>query len=257
MVVTQEVVNMVSATTGRTVRGWALVASLRSYMKHGSSSAREGLIATSMELTQAVLSSPSFSGQPKDLPGLSDIVQSSALGVIFDAQSTADAACVVLLHSIMDAAASEFCSATSLIAPERWYPEFEGKKSSLTVQEIVALGADAFYKVELTRHMKAVEKISLPNRIERLQAICRPGTREILPNYKYDRERMESLDRLRHQIVHENALGQALQEIAEELEFMRLTNAYLSGLVTTSFQFQIGMGPFMQALYTTPPLTSP
>src|SRR5260370_19782670 len=118
----------------------------------------------------------------------------------------------------------------------------------MSVKEIRDLGTDALYTTELAKHMKRLEKASLPNRIDNLHAVCKPGSREILPNYKYDHERLKAFDKLRHDIVHGTTLGVVLEGTDQEIEFVRLTNNYLSALVTTCFDFTIDPNCFMGAL---------
>ena len=65
--------------------------------------------------------------------------------------------------------------------------------------------------------------------------------------YAFDPDRIERLDLLRQDIVHGNALGQAIPDAAEEFLYMNRTCWYFMGLVNMRYGLRldpvVALGP--------------
>ncbi len=93
-----------------------------------------------------------------------------------------------------------------------------------------------------------LEMKSLKEKIERLHARCRPEKKwSPMVGYAFDPDRIERLDLLRQDIVHGNALGQAIPDAAEEFLYMNRTCWYFMGLVNMRYGLRldpvVALGP--------------
>ena len=81
---------------------------------------------------------------------------------------------------------------------------------------------------------------SLLKKVDLLYHKCRPPARwASVEGYEFNLDRLKRLDQLRHQIVHGEALGAAIANPDEELEYLWNTNNHLVLLVGYRYKIQI------------------
>jgi len=91
-----------------------------------------------------------------------------------------------------------------------------------------------------------LERESLLVRIERLFALCRPAPDfHPIKNYVYDRDRVERLDRLRHDVVHRpEGTRLAIPDCYDAIEFLFRTGLYLWTML--NYKYGVKMDPFYE-----------
>jgi hypothetical protein len=58
-------------------------------------------------------------------------------------------------------------------------------------------------------------------------------------NYEYDRDRLERLDKFRHNIIHGDGLGLELKDADDEIDYLMRTALYFMGLVNKRYGFRL------------------
>jgi len=151
--------------------------------------------------------------------------------------SSLDAATVVFVHSILDAAAIDYCRVTAMAAPSDWEPDLRGNAVRLT--EIRGSTYDELLRRKLGDRLQSLERESLLTKIDRLLARCQPPAGwSPMNNYKFDLETMKRLDEQRHDIVHGLAIGRPLKDFPlspESLWYLQRTLMYFAGLVNRKY----------------------
>ncbi len=241
----QHATELYARTVWRTLRMWRQVASLQEYMRHESPAVRGGLFSAAQQVLSEIVSRPDY-GTPEQAEAAARTIPSYAAaatdGIIKDAVATAEAACFVFAHSMLDAAVDDYCEVSSILCPTDW--EEAVADDTITLAEARnPCAVDEQLKNAIKKHIRRLCRQSLPNRIETLQAVCKPGSSEILKDYRYDRERISRLDRFRHMIVHEDALGSSIgngENMSGEFEFIERTSIYLANLISHRYGLVVG-----------------
>ena len=85
-----------------------------------------------------------------------------------------------------------------------------------------------------------MERRSLLEKIDKLFQICQPPSQySPIKNHSYDREKIEILDGLRHEIVHGNGLESILPSCDEDIKYMVDTANFLMALVHEKYKVKI------------------
>jgi hypothetical protein len=140
-----------------------------------------------------------------------------------------DAASLVFAHSILDAAAFDLCRVTALIDINPWVELVSARKISLS-----ALKTDSYETIaraQVNAYLEDLERKSLIEKIDRLFGICKPRN-GISPyaEYNYDRDRVVTLDKMRHDVVH-HAGPISLPDGSNDIKYLAHTYSYLVAMV--------------------------
>lgn len=146
-----------------------------------------------------------------------------------------DSASIIFAHSILDSVAMEYCRLSGLIAPEDWFQKVMNKKVEL--REAVQSEKIALIQKTLQVYFSQLEKESLLKKLDCLHSVCMPKKPEIqISNYKYERNRIEVYDDLRHRIVHGSERIEPLKDGDKEIDYlMRTCFPYLWVMVGSSY----------------------
>ena len=128
---------------------------------------------------------------------------------IADAQASIDAASIVFTHSVVDATALDYCRVTALVAPRDWESSVDQRQVKLT--DFRGKDYDQVLRQKLDEFFEQLERESLLKKTDLLFAKCQPP-KDWAPigHYQFDRERLQKLDEVRHEIVHGSALGKEI-----------------------------------------------
>lgn len=224
---------------GRALRAYRLIASLLEFMRHGAPSAKEGLVVEAAREVRALVARFDFGTEEQRktaLASMPETANGAAKRTIADAMLTAEAAGVVFMHSMLDAAADDYLRICVTLDPSDWYSEVQTEKVTLAQ----ARGDwDTLFRAAVDREVKRLKNESLPRKIEVLQAVCKPGNAEMLKDYTYDAARLKSIDQFRHAAIHQRIDPPGFDVIAA-VGFMERTQVYLSVLVTHRHGLKLG-----------------
>jgi len=218
----------------RTLDGYRIVTSLILYAMHGAPSAAAGLSESAVPLMEEIVA---VERRP-------DAIAAVTQATMADAHSAVQAASIVFMHSSLDAAALDYCRVTAAVRPLAWEKYVLEEKFPL--RRILRNSTAELVGEEVAAFMKRLSNRSLPQKIAALHDVCKPGSAQILPSYRFDSARIKHFDERRHDIVHGDGLGSLLSvvDIVEEVEYLRLTNVYLSALVTNAYGLKLDRRAF-------------
>lgn len=233
-----------SETYGRTLRTWGTVATFRQTVQLGLPTATDARTQGVRSLYDALVSDPQYkdlitnreaflAAMPKD-----KFVELSVHRVLETSVNSLDAATILFAHSMIDGAAFDYCRVTALHAPEDWESDFSTKQVPLSV--VRKMPFEEIRDAKLREALRALERESLREKIDRLHARCRPPNGwSPMNGYVFDLGRIEGLDRLRQEIVHGKALGQPIPNVDDEFDYMNRTCLYFMGLVNLKYNLKI------------------
>ncbi|MBV8658701.1 MAG: hypothetical protein JO142_12830 [Burkholderiales bacterium] len=137
-----------------------------------------------------------------------------------------DSASLVFAHSILDAALLDLCDVCSMLAPRDWLPVLALKK--VDIGSVFNKGMDDLLHELIQKKLEELERESLLKKVDLIFQLCQPDGRVVEPaGFRFDRDRLLSLDGFRHEIVHSNGKRDDSRDIDADLEFMRNCGLHL------------------------------
>lgn len=172
------------------------------------------------------------------LGGANGIVETITANAMATYQTSLDSTSIVFAHSALDAAISDLCWVTAFMAPGDWEKFVD--KGKITLKEVRENSYGDILNEQLTKYLCQFERESLLDRINRLFMLCKPERDfEGITGFKFDKDRLERIDRLRHQIVHGGIPDGAFDMIRKDLEFMNLSGMHLWVVVNVAYGVQV------------------
>jgi hypothetical protein len=149
-----------------------------------------------------------------------------------------DAASIIFGHAILDAALFDFCTACAILAPFDWL-RFIGSRK-ITLDELHKHPELDLLGDILVAALEELERESLLKKADRLYALCQPpaGHQGVI-DYTYDRERLEEIDRLRHDIVHRIKIKDPIPKCDELLLYLDQTGFHLMSLPNHKYDLRL------------------
>jgi hypothetical protein len=176
------------------------------------------------------------------------IVQQMTEQTIAEMEIVMNAASIVFVHSVLDAAALDFCRVTMLAAPKDWEGAVE--KKVVLLAELKAANYDQLLQQKLKDYYTTqLERGALLTKADLLLARCKPEAKwSPMNNYGYDRKRLEYLNDFRHNIIHGDGLGMELKNADDEVDYLMRTALYFMGLVNLRYGFKVAPAYIFQAM---------
>ena len=192
-------------------------------------------IFSGSELDKLFLDKPSFLAWAGGLDGMAQRMTS---GQVSSFRSTIDAASVVFIHSAVDAAVSDLCEVSAVHAPADWDPWLANKRVSLSRTR--GESYESLRASELNMALETLKRESLLKRVDRIFALCQPSANlELIHGYLFDRDRLEILDKIRHEIIHGAGISTSIQNVDEALEFLVRTGLHLFALINWKYDIKL------------------
>ena len=153
-------------------------------------------------------------------------------------RASVDSASLVFMHSALDGAVSDLCRVTAMLAPKDWEPFLAAQKVALS--DVKEVGYSALFEKRLAEYLNAFERESLPIKAGRLFELCQPP-RGFSPvaGYQFDRDRLIALDRVRHDLVHDQTTTALPNDVEAAIEFLLNAGMFLLGLVNHKYQVRV------------------
>lgn len=229
-------------TFRRILNAWRVVGSFRTVADVGQENARSALHRRYLAYTrQLVEREPQlFQDVEKLLEQLppEKMAEMMADNAIRDFSNSVVAASVVFTHSVIDDAALAYCRATALAAPKDWESYVINRKVELA--ELRAASFDQTFTSMLDTYFEELAQKPLLKKADLLFERCQPPKQWApIERYNYDRDRLEKFDKLRHEIVHGDALRTQLRVTAEDWDFLEKTPMFFMLLVNYKYHLQL------------------
>ena len=225
---------------------WNLVLSLRQFVAATGGVAPFAIQEYHADLLEAAATEPDFrrifgdADKPTDTEVLSFLQTNITQMVLSNASTAIDAASLVFAQSILDDAAWSYLKVCAAADPAAWEYLFENKQVSM--KEFKARTFDQLRTGFIEDRIKQLGRESLLTKIGLLFKLCAPP-KDYAPmnSYQYSEQRLKIIDSRRHRIIHENAAGEPIPTLANDLEYLRKTAWFLMGLVNQKYGFQLDM----------------
>jgi len=231
----------------RTVRGFGLISSFRRIASLRLESSVNQIYDDWRVSMDALLTDPDYEGilVPIDpnatkLPNMSRIARQAAELEMDNFGVAVDAACLVFAQSILDDAALQYCRVTSIVSPSSWEPFVINR--TVKLEDVRNENYQSLLTAKIEDSLNKLERESLLMKFEKVFQICQPKPDfKPIKGFSFDRSRLESLDRLRHAIIHQTGPVQRLPKGDDDLHFMKLCAVYLMSLVHHCFGVKVDL----------------
>jgi hypothetical protein len=148
-----------------------------------------------------------------------------------------DAASLVFMHSGLDGAIHDLCRVTALVDPQQWQSFIDNQQERLAV--IRTKGYEAVARERLNAFVDTLSRESLIKKTDRLFQVCPPDRAYSRKGYRFDRERLVTLDGLRHDIVHGDRPRAPIDDVAAAIDFMHETGLFFFGMVNHRYGLKL------------------
>jgi len=151
------------------------------------------------------------------------------------AKAAVDAAAIIYAHAILDAVIYKLCKISISIDSNAWVPLIE--KRQVPFSEI-RLNNDVgvVQKKLLENYLTQLERESLLFKCDILFKLVMPKhTRGILKGFKYSRERLASLDKLRHDLVHKLEFHKKLRQAKAKTDYLLNAGQFFANLLSRHY----------------------
>ena len=167
-------------------------------------------------------------------------------------QTSIDASSIVLAHSIIDAAAFDYFLVIEMVAPlEDWDPFIN--KRQVVLENLKNRSYEDIVRQTISKYIQELERKSLLEKIDKLFQICKPPAKFYpIRNYVYNRDRIEKLDSLRHDIVHGDGLPSPLVTCDQDIKYMQKTSNFLMALVNHKYDIKMNTTLYKEYLKSKP-----
>lgn len=165
----------------------------------------------------------------------STLIKAMTEGAVASFEESLDSAGLVFAHSILDSAVHDCLWISAFSAPRDWI-EFIGKRS-IPLSELETKSPAEHIKLALSGELDRLERESLLKKVDRLFQLCKPKKQMYLTNgFKFDRDRLERLDALRHAIVHAPGKRRQFPSVADDLDFLRKSGLHLVVMLSETYE---------------------
>jgi hypothetical protein len=153
-------------------------------------------------------------------------------------KTSVELASLMFMHSALDGALFDLCRVTVLQAPEKWWGFVMAHKVALAVYR--EDGYDKVVSGELQRVLEVLERESLLTKSARLFEVCQPpGGYTPIRGYRFNRERLEELDRARQEVIHGLGISSASHNTAKSLKFLLHTGYFFAAMINYRFGLRV------------------
>jgi hypothetical protein len=251
-----------SEAFGRFMSNWSFVISLRLVSEVALPLAAKALAPTHADAIEAIAADPNYSKILVNLDGSRSpwseefkrlMSTGITVTVVSNARKAIDAASLVFAQSMLDDSAWSYCRVCALIGPQDWEPFVEAKKIEFAA--VRGRSSDAIRDELIQTALSQLERESLLKKVDMLFQLCTPPKNFApIENYTFERNRLEAIDNKRHRIIHANGLKAELENVDDDLEYVRKTSNFLMGLVHQKYGVQIN--PLKTFAQPAPPISA-
>lgn len=218
---------------------WERILTFRRMGMLGLDSATSSLEASNMRFVKADLISGDFKHLLKDpeefaRSGKDDfLIKAMTQLAAGNFERSLNAASLVFAHSILDSALHDCLRIMAMASIDSWMPFVEGKKIALS--EVQSKSRTAILKEAVEAEIERLERESLLKKVDRLFQLCKPKKQVYLTNgFRFDRDKLERLDKLRHDIVHAPGEHHEFPDLTSDLEFLQRSGLHCAVMISES-----------------------
>jgi hypothetical protein len=151
--------------------------------------------------------------------------------------TAAAAAGLVFMHSAYENAIFDLIKRLVTYDPEPWLTCID--KKQVPFEKVRSTSVSAIQGDLLADWLEAVERESLPKKIERVLSVVRTGPlKDVIPGFDFDMEELKKIDQLRHNVTHEPNFANPIQDVNGKLRFLHCTVLLLEKLAEQKYPGQ-------------------
>lgn len=240
---------LLSETYSTFLKNWTVIESLRKVATVALPIATQQLTAQNAALIEIMSKDPDYKKIIVNKEGsatewgdkVKSILSAGLTNLPLTLFTTAiDAASIVFAQSILDDAVLTFLRVCGLVAPSDWEKYIDARKVDFAT--IKSKDATTIREELVTANINQLGMESLLKKLDVLFALAPPPPDfKPIEGYKYDRDRIEKIDKLRQSIIHHNAIGTALLGVEEDLTYVKRTINYLIALINKKYGVRLDM----------------
>ena len=164
----------------------------------------------------------------------STFISQNVQGAIKNANVGIDAIAIVLTHSILEAVIIDLIVLSYELQPNDWIGYIQERK--IKFSELSSSNTDAIKKDLIEEYLAQLKKESLLYKCDRLMAICKPPAGfKIHGGFIYNRETLETIDKLRHDIVHGLQIKTQIIDVDNKIKYLHDTAVYFMALMAKKY----------------------
>lgn len=167
------------------------------------------------------------------LGGIDGVTQQNVQRRISSFVSMIEAASLIYAHSLLEGIVIDLCRCIADTSPSTWDNRIARKQ--VPFERLSSASLDDIRQQLVDEYLKALDRDSLPKKIETLLGACRPPKDfSPLEDFSFDGDRIQFLDAQRHDLVH-GALPLKSAVSADQIDFLQKTALYLVAMVSHAY----------------------
>jgi hypothetical protein len=152
------------------------------------------------------------------------------------AKTAVDSAILIYAHSILDTLIFRLCGVSVSADPDAWIPLIRERKVSF--HQVQSTSTVSELQLTLLKvYLEQLERQSLLVKCDTLFKVTKPARIQgILSKYRYSRERLTSLDKTRHDLIHKLKFHQKIRRATAKVGYLLNTGQFFINLMKKHFQ---------------------
>ena len=173
----------------------------------------------------------------KEINGLDGFVNSIANKNLQTTNYYLDSSSIIFAHSILDISTIELCETLFVLDREIFKDNIS--KQEISIGEMVKKGLPAIIKDKSEHFLVNVSKKSIKDRIELFYSKCKPNNLSTITDYKYDNNKINNIDKIRHEIIHKYNPSYFIDNVDEKITYMQKTIFHLVFVLCKTFDVKL------------------
>lgn len=221
---------------------WITIEDFREVTRFGVEKSKQNIVFARYNMIDDVLNSKDFDNIFVDKEYFRTNASKFAIGIadrtIANAKASVEAATIIFIHTMLDTMMTDLCRVTMYKYPERWDDELN--KMEITFKHVRNNSVDNIRMELIKNAMKQVERSSMLDRMNFLYRRCKLGNREIMGDYKFDREQIKIFDKMRHNIVHgQLPVADVDEKLTNLLFYLKKTGYHFMFMVLLAYEIKM------------------
>jgi hypothetical protein len=141
---------------------------------------------------------------------------------------------LIFAHSLLEESLDTTLKITRLVDIEPWLGFVSDR--TVTVGSILDKSVEGSLEDKVASFVSALRRDGILKQIDMLAKILRKSiTKSHVRDYNYDRERIASLDELRHELAHRRSIEYTIDNARKDVRYLQLTALHFLDLVTFKY----------------------
>jgi len=157
---------------------------------------------------------------------------------ISSASSFVSAASLVFAHGVFDATLFDYCRVSALWVWKDWFELIKSRKVS--IEQVEQATKYQMLLKSVDDYLTQLERESILKKADILHQVIKPGNYQTtVRDYAYSRDKLQAIDRARHDAVHKLRFREGFGEIDDTIDYLRKTVVYFMGLLHRRYGLKI------------------